>query len=90
MKRKEGAHTVVDIIKELFYSTGKTLYQIYRESSSGDNLDIETFLKIVGRYSNNVLQDDDIKSAFYSVCKSGNKAGLSFREFEGGFKLAVP
>jgi|TARA_B110001450_G_C17661274_1_gene497348 hypothetical protein len=26
IKRKEGAHTVVDIIKECFYSSGKTMY----------------------------------------------------------------
>jgi len=25
-KRQEGTHSIVDIIKELFYSTGKTLY----------------------------------------------------------------
>ena len=90
IKRKEGAHTVVDIIKELFYSTGRTPYQIFRAACSGDRMDVETFIKIVSAYSGGVLAEADIKSAFHSVCKSGNRDSVSFREFEEGFRLPIP
>lgn len=51
IKRKEGAHTVVDIIKECFYSSGKTLYQLYRQGTFNNRLDLEQFSKIVNTYS---------------------------------------
>lgn len=90
IKRKEGAHTVVDIIKELFYSTGRTPYQIFRAASSGDRLDVEVFVKMVSEYSNGVLAEADIKTAFHSVCKTGKTDSLSFKEFEEGFRLHIP
>lgn len=40
VKKEEASHSPVQIIKELFYGTGKTLYQLFREASPTDKLDI--------------------------------------------------
>jgi hypothetical protein len=33
-KRKEGPKTIIEIIKDLFYSTGKTLFEIFKQQGS--------------------------------------------------------
>ena len=92
MKFKENGNprVVVEIIKELFYSTGKSLYQIFKEISTGDTLKIDSFVVLINKYSHNTMQESDIRAAFNSVSKSANKQQLSFQEFEGGFKIVVP
>ena len=35
------------MIKDLFYSTKKTIYEIYTEARLGVNIDLEGFVKIV-------------------------------------------
>lgn len=39
------------MIKDLFYSTGKTLYEIYTEAKLGQNIDYEGFRKVINEYS---------------------------------------
>lgn len=35
IKKREGTHSINEIIKELFYSVGRPLYQIFREFGDG-------------------------------------------------------
>jgi hypothetical protein len=65
-----GGHSALEVIKELLFSTKKSLYTIYREVCTGNNLDFDGFLLIVNRYSNQVLSEHDIKNAFFEVCAS--------------------
>jgi hypothetical protein len=37
LKNDKGVHTALDVIKELFYSTHKRLYEIYREKVRDDS-----------------------------------------------------
>jgi hypothetical protein len=39
-KKKEG-NNIIEIIKDLFYGVGKTLYQIFREYGFGDKVEIK-------------------------------------------------
>lgn len=64
IKRREGSHSIIEIIKELFYSIGKPLYQIFREYGDGQQMEYHQFMKIVKGYSNNQLSDADIKEAW--------------------------
>ena len=52
IKRREGSHSIIEIIKELFYSIGKPLYQIFREYGDGQQMEYHQFMKIVKGYSN--------------------------------------
>lgn len=64
IKRREGTHSIIDIIKELFYSVGKPLYQIFREFGNGESMEIKQFIKIVRAYSRDTLAESDIREAF--------------------------
>lgn len=33
VKQKEGDFTIIEIVKDLFYSTGLTMYQLFRQGS---------------------------------------------------------
>lgn len=52
---QDAGSKMLAVIKDLFYSTGKTLYQLYREGCSGDSLDLTSFHQIVSKYSNATL-----------------------------------
>ena len=63
-------HTWLEMIKELFYTSKRSLYEIYREVVTRDALDSELFCKVVSKYSNNVIAPADAREAFEQVCKS--------------------
>lgn len=64
IKKREGTHTIIEIIKELFYSVGKPLYQIFREFGDGQQMEFPQFSKIVKGYSCEQISDADIKEAW--------------------------
>jgi len=91
IKKKEGAHTVVDIIKELFYSIGRPLYQIFREYGDGLTMELYQFIRIVNSYSNCQILDEDAKDAFQTACARHKKKDvLGFKEFQTEFGIHVP
>lgn len=51
IKKREGLQTINEIIKELFYSIGKPLYQIFRECGDGQTLEGHQFHRVVTGYS---------------------------------------
>ena len=63
-KTKEGAHTIVDIIKDLFYGTGQSLYQTFRRVSSTNLITQEQFLSLINSLSNNQLPERDLINVF--------------------------
>jgi hypothetical protein len=92
MKFKENGSpkAVVEITKELFYSSGKSLYQIFKDVGSGDTLKVDSFVSLVNIYSHGTMKEDDIRAAFASVCKTPYKDQMTYQEFEEGFKIVVP
>jgi len=82
---------VTQIIKELFYSVARPLYQIFREYGTGENMQEDQFVKIVKAYSRNVLQESDIRESFKAVLKScGRKDVLLFKDFQDHYGIEVP
>ena len=63
-KQRNGAESVVNIIKELIYSTGQSLYNVYRLATPTNSLNLIAFTKMMKTLSNGVLRDEDIKLAF--------------------------
>lgn len=59
-KRREG-NQIIDILKDLFYGIGKTLYQIFREYGFGEKVDIKQFKQIVSFYSKNSISEEDVE-----------------------------
>ena len=90
MKRKEGAHTVTEIIKEQFYSTGKTNYAIFREGTPGQKMSYEAFLQLIKQYTNFQIADEDIKEVFTKITNSITKSSITFQEFDEAFKIEIP
>ena len=78
-KRKDGPKLLIDILKDLFYSTGRTLFSIFREPGSR-TLDFETFRALVNPISDYTLSSDDLKSVFKHICPWKND--MNFTEFE--------
>ena len=69
LKHDKGAHTELDIIKEVFYATGKRLYQIFREKVTGNKMDFQAFFELVCKYSQYQINALDCKKAFDYVCE---------------------
>ena len=90
VKKKEGTHTVHDIIKELFYSTGRTLYQLFKINNGGNSLDFDQFRGIVDMFSNSALDPEDIQAVFDKLSSGMMKDRLTYKDFEDGFKMDVP
>jgi hypothetical protein len=61
---KASSHSTLEIIKELFFTSRKTLYVIYREVCTGNSLDRDGFSKLIKKYSNSVISPEDSALAF--------------------------
>jgi len=44
---------LIQSIKDLFYSTGKTLYEIYQDARLGQSIDLGGFKKVIVDFSHN-------------------------------------
>jgi hypothetical protein len=64
------------MIKDLFYSTRKTIYEIYNEAKLGQMVDYEGFRRVVCEYSNNQIGEADIKAVFNYVAR--NKKEMTY------------
>ena len=72
------------MIKDLFYSTKMSIYEIYTEAKLGQMIDYEGFRRVVLKYSDNQINEADIKCVFNHVAKS--KKELSYQDFEKHFQ----
>ena len=86
-KRKDGPGTIVEIIKDLFYSTGKTLYDIFKASGSS-KLNVESFNALINPISDYTLTAEDLESVFIMITR-GRKE-MNYQEFETGFRYNIP
>lgn len=91
LKRTRAGQSIQDIVRDLFYTTGKTLYQIFREYGNGEVLHEKQFNDIVNEYSNGALDDVEVTGCFRELCKFfGKKDELGYKEFASAFKIDVP
>ena len=51
-------------IKDLFYASGKQIYQIFQEAKTGNTVDCESLKKIVNNYSGRNVSYEHIELAF--------------------------
>jgi hypothetical protein len=82
------AQQVVALIKDLFYSTRKSIYEIFNEAKLGSTVDFDGFNKVVQTYSNSNVNEDEIRSAFKYISKG--KPVLSYADFDKIFKWDLP
>ena len=88
-KKKEGAHTIIDIIKDLFYGTGQSMYQIFRRVSSSNLITQEQFVQLINSLSNNQLPEADLISVFSQISRDDEKSTMTFQQFEVAFSQKV-
>ena len=48
------------MIKDLFYSTRKSIYDVYNEARLGNSIDYEGLKKVITEYSNGKVNESDI------------------------------
>lgn len=92
-----GAKSLLEVVKDLFYCSRKTLYEIWREVAAADGLDTNLFSRLVYKYSNGVIAGEEADQVFREVCSQYKQQGaviakdfLSWREFETAFTVVVP
>lgn len=67
------------MIKDLLYSTQKTIYEIYTEARLGQMIDFEGFRRVVTQYSHNTIPDADIRAVFNHIARA--KGEISYQDF---------
>ena len=86
-QKKENVDQIVKVIKDVFYSTGKSLFQLYRQCCSLGRLESEGFQTLLQGLG---LEEHDIETVFRKYADSDDKKSLSYQTFEKVFKLEVP
>lgn len=71
----------------MFYSTGKTLYEIFK-ATGVRTLSLDSFKDLVNPIAEYTLTPDDLESA-YNLITRGKKE-MTFQEFESGFRYNIP
>lgn len=66
---------MISQIKDLFYSTGKGIFDIFNEAKLGSIVDFEGLNKVVQEYSGGRVNEDDVKSAFNYISKGKGSIG---------------
>lgn len=96
LKLTGSNRSVLDVIKELFYSIKKNKYELFREVATGNKIDADGFHQIVAKHSNNVLNEADTKAAFMEVVRLNEKPSqmykdyLTWQEFEAALTVLIP
>ena len=76
------------MVKDLFYSTRKTIFELFNEGKLTNSLDLEGLKKLVNAYASAKVNDSDIELVFSLV--SRGKDAISYQEFEKAFKWDLP
>jgi hypothetical protein len=57
-KKQLAAEDLLRKIKDLFYSSKKTIYEIFQEAKTGSSVDAQGLRQIVQKLSNNTVSDE--------------------------------
>ena len=77
----------MEIIKDLFYSTGKSLYEIFK-SSGVRSLSLQSFMDLVNPISEYTLTPEDLESTFKYITRG--KPDMTYQEYESSFRYNIP
>ena len=66
------------------------MYQIFRESGSGNGMDADGLVRVVQSYSNGAMPEDDVRAVYNQVNKQAFTKGMTFAQFEEAFSIRVP
>ncbi len=57
-KKQLAADDLLRKIKDLFYSSKRTIYEIFQEAKTGSSVDAQGLRQIVQKLSNNTVSDE--------------------------------
>lgn len=60
VKKKDGDFTIIEIVKDLFYSSGLTMFQLFRQACQSATMSYAQFKQLVETYSGNLISETDI------------------------------
>lgn len=76
------------MIKDLFYATRKSLYELYNDGKLGNSIDFEGLKKTIVQNGGAGISESDIQMVFSFIAK--RKDSISYQEFEKVFKWDLP
>jgi len=89
-ENRPRAKRVIFDLRDLFYSTGKNLFELYKMGNpNAKTLDLDQFTNIVNECSDGHFNTSDIETVFMYMCHSLGGA-MSFDVFEKNFRSEVP
>ena len=59
-----AAEDLVRKIKDLFYTSKRTIFEIFQEAKTGNSVDAQGLKQIVQKLSNNTVSEEQILQAF--------------------------
>lgn len=81
------AQRTCETLRDVFYTSGQTLYDLYKLGMNGKTLDLEGFTKICEEIGAGLLPAADLDRCFNHVALRGK---ITFEQFEKAFKSDVP
>ena len=85
--KKEQGTKICNLLRDVFYTSAKTLFELFRVGMSGKYLDQEGLHRIVDETSGGKIAANDIDTAWLHVSRAGR---ITFDQFETAFKSEVP
>lgn len=59
----------MQMVKDLFYATRKTIFELFNEGKLASSLDLEGLKKLVNTYASGRVPDSDVETVFHLVAK---------------------
>lgn len=89
-RKKENVMTIIDLIKDLFYGTGNTLNQTFKQGTYGDEImSFDQFKRLVRDLARDQISDSDIEAVFNKVVQPGTEDVMNIKRFEEAFTHPV-
>jgi len=82
-KKKPTVDDFVRKIKDLFYASKKTMFELFTEGKTGSGIDAQGLKKLIQKLSSNIVTDEQIEQAFNHSSKGVES--LTYQEFEKYF-----
>jgi len=79
---------VIEKIKDLFYATRQSMYELYDQGRRGQAMDLDGFKGLVAKYAGGNINEAEVQAAFRLA--SMGKDAISYQAFERAFKWELP
>jgi predicted nucleotidyltransferase len=81
--KKPTVEDFVRKIKDLFYASKKTMFELFHDAKTGSGIDAIGLKKLVQRLSSNTITDEEIEQAYKHASKGVES--LTYLEFDKAF-----